>query len=182
MMTGIGARSEEDQFVKTIIVLAAHGAPATDCPRRTIGMFMALESMPRFVKRFGFLQRLKDSLDQRIRCWPRTSQNDPYREGVKVLSERLAAQTGYDIISGYLEFCAPDIGTCIDEAAGRGALRVVVVTTMTTRGGEHSETEFREIVEAAQKRYPGVEILYAWPFDTDRVTRFFADEIERFSA
>jgi len=166
--------------VKTIIVIAAHGAPATDCPRRTIGMFMALESMPRLVKRSGFLQRLKDSLDQRIRCWPRTPANDPYREGVKALAGRLAAHTGCEVISGYLEFCAPDIGSCIDEAVGRGAGRVIVATTMTTRGGEHSETEIREIVEAGQKRHAGARIIYAWPFDTDRVARFFADEIARF--
>jgi len=111
-----------------------------------------------------------------------TPDNDPYRLGVEALAERIAAQTGNEVISGYLEFCAPDIGACNDDAAGRRVGRVVVVTTMTTRGGEHSETEIREIVEAAQKRHPGVEILYAWPFDTDRVARFFADEIERFSA
>jgi sirohydrochlorin ferrochelatase len=167
--------------MKTIIVLAAHGAPATDCTRGTIGMFMALESMPRLVKRFGFLQRLKDLLDLRIRCWPRTSANDPYREGVRVLAERLAAQTGDEVIAGYLEFCAPDIGACIDEAVGRGADRVIVATTMTTRGGEHSEVEILEIVEAAQMRHPSARIVYAWPFDTDRVARMFADEIARFS-
>ena len=168
--------------MKTIIVLASHGAPATDCPRGTIGMFMALESMPRLVKRFVFLQRLKDSFDRRIRCWPRTSANDPYREGVRVLAERLVAQTGHEVISGYLEFCAPDIGTCIDEAVGSGAERVMVVTTMTTRGGEHSEVEILEIVEAAQKRHPSIRIVYAWPFDTDRVARMLADEIARFSS
>jgi sirohydrochlorin cobaltochelatase len=171
---------EEDQLVKTIIVLASHGAPATDCPRGKIGMFMALESMPRLVKRFKFLQRVKASLDQLIRNWPRTPENDPYREGVLVLAERIAAQTGTEVISGYLEFCAPDIGACIDEAVARGAGRVVVVTTMTTRGGEHSETEIREIVEAAQICHPGVQVMYAWPFDIDRVARMFADEIERF--
>lgn len=167
--------------MKTIIVLAAHGAPATDCPRSTIGMFMALESMPRLVKRFGLLQRLKASLDRTVRFWPRTASNDPYREGVDVLAQRIAAQTGHEVLSGYLEFCAPDIGACIDEAVGRNAGRVVVATTMTTRGGEHSEVEIREIVEAAQKRHPSARILYAWPFDTDRVARMFADEIARLS-
>jgi sirohydrochlorin cobaltochelatase len=167
--------------MKTIIVLAAHGAPATDCPRGTIGMFMALESMTRMVKRFGFLQRLKTSLDRKLRYWPRTAANDPYREGVVVLAQRIAAQTGHEVISGYLEFCAPDIGACIDEAVGRGADRVIVATTMTTRGGEHSEVEILEIVEAAQKRLPSASIVYAWPFDTDRVARMFADEIARFS-
>jgi sirohydrochlorin cobaltochelatase len=168
--------------MKTIIVIAAHGAPATDCPRSTIGTFMALESMPRLVKRFGFLQRLKASLDRKIRFWPRTPANDPYREGVHVLAHRIAAQTGHEVISGYLEFCAPDIGACIDEAVARGADRVIVVTTMTTRGGEHSEVEIREIVEAAQKRLPAARIVYAWPFDTDRVVRMFTDEIARFSS
>jgi sirohydrochlorin cobaltochelatase len=167
--------------MKTIIVIAAHGAPATDCPRRTVGMFMALESMPRLVNRFGFLQRLKQSLEHKVRSWPRSPENDPYREGVKALAERLAAQTGNEVIAGYLEFCAPDIGTCIDEAAGRGAAKVIVVTTMTTRGGGHSETEIREIAEEAQKRHPGVQIMYAWPFDPDRVARFFAEEIARFA-
>ena len=165
--------------MKTIIVLAAHGAPATDCPRSKIGMFMALESMPRLVKRVGLLQWLKASLDCRIRNWPRNPANDPYREGVNVLAARIVAQTGYEVIAGYLEFCAPDIGACIDEAVVRGAGRVIVATTMTTRGGEHSETEIREIVEAAQMRHASVQVLYAWPFDTDRVARLFADEIER---
>ena len=167
--------------MKTIIVLAAHGAPATDCPRGKIGMFMALESMPGLVKRAGFLQRLKASLDCTIRFWPRTAANDPYREGVNALAERLAAQTGQEVIAGYLEFCAPDIGACIDEAVARDVDRVVVVTTMTTRGGEHSETEIREIVEAGQMRHASVQVLYAWPFDTDRVARFFTDEIARFT-
>jgi len=168
--------------IKTIIVLAAHGAPATDCPRGTIGMFMALESMPRLVKRFGFLQRLKASLEQKIRCWPRTPANDPYRAGVQELAGRIAAQTGQEVISGYLEFCAPDIGACIDAALARGADRVIVASTMTTRGGEHSEVEIREIVEAAQKRHPSARVLYAWPFDTDRVARMFADEIAQLSS
>jgi hypothetical protein len=56
---------------------------------------------------------------------------------------------------------------------------VVVVTTMTTRGGEQSETEIRESVEQAQKRHPGAQITCAWPFDTDRAARFFAGEIAR---
>jgi len=168
--------------VKTILILAAHGAPATDYSRAKIGMFMALESMPGIVNRVGFLQRLKASLDCRIRSWPRTPANDPYREGVNVLADRIAAQTGYEVIAGYLEFCAPDIGASIDEAVLRSADRVIVATTMTTRGGEHSEIEIFEIVEAAQKRHPSAQVLYAWPFDTDRVARLFADEIARFTS
>jgi hypothetical protein len=39
--------------LKNIIALAAHGSPATDYSRGKIGMFMALESMPGFVRRAG---------------------------------------------------------------------------------------------------------------------------------
>lgn len=167
--------------LKTIIVLAAHGAPATDYSRAKIGMLMALESMPRLVNRLGLLQKFKTSLDRSVRKWPRTPANDPYREGVDVLAERIAAQTGHEVIAGYLEFCAPDIGACIDEAVGRSADRVIVATTMTTRGGEHSEVEIRDIVAAAQLRHPSAQVLYAWPFAIDRVARLFKDEIARFS-
>jgi sirohydrochlorin cobaltochelatase len=163
--------------VKTIIVIAAHGAPATDCPRRKIGMLMALESLGRLVSRVGLLRMLEKTLDRQVRCWPRTAENDPYKAGVEALAGRIAAHTGCEVIPGYNEFCAPDIGAAIDAAIARGAARVIVATTMTTRGGEHSETEIREIVEAAAKRHAPVQVLYAWPFDPDRVARLFADEI-----
>jgi sirohydrochlorin cobaltochelatase len=140
---------------------------------------MALVSMPGLVQRVGFLQRLKASIDSRVRNWPRTAANDPYRQGVDTLAERIALQTGHEVIAGYLEFCAPGIGASIDAAVGRGADRVIVATTMTTRGGEHSETEIRDIVKAAQERHPSAQVFYAWPFDTDRVARLFADEISR---
>ena len=168
--------------MKTIIVLAAHGAPATDYSRGKIGMLMALESMPGLVNRVGLLQRLKAALDRTVRFWPRTPANDPYRQGVDALAERIAAQTGHEVIPGYLEFCAPDIGASIDKAIGRGADRVIVATTMTTRGGEHSEVEIRDIVAAAQMRHPSAQVLYAWPFDTDRVARLFKPMKSRVSA
>jgi sirohydrochlorin cobaltochelatase len=166
--------------MKTFIVLAAHGAPATDYPRRKIGMLMALESMQGLVKRFGFLRRMEEALDSEVRNWARTADNDPYRAGVEALARRIAAQTGHDVIAGYNEFCAPTIGGAVNEAVKQGAAEVIVATTMTTRGGEHSEIEIRDIVAEAQARHPGIRICYAWPFDPDRVAQLFADEIKKF--
>ena len=166
--------------MKTIVVLAAHGAPATDCPKRKIGMLMALESMQGLTLRLGFLRARQKALDSEIRTWKRTADNDPYKKGVDALAERIAAHTGYTVIAGYNEFCNPTIGRAIDEAVAQGAAQVIVATTMTTRGGEHSEIEIREIVDEAQKRHPGVRICYAWPFDPDRVAQLFAEEIKKF--
>lgn len=163
--------------MKTIIVMAAHGAPATDCPRGKIGMLMALESMHRLVSRVGLLQRLQKSLDREVRFWPRTAATDPYKAGVEALAARIAGHTGCEVIPAYNEFCSPDIGSAIDGAIARGAGRVIVATTMTTRGGEHAETEIREIVEAAAKKHAPGQVIYAWPFDPDRVARLFVDEL-----
>ena len=166
--------------MKTIVVLAAHGAPATDCPRRKIGMLMALESMPGLVRRLGFLQAKQEALDHEVRNWKRTADNDPYKLGVDALAERITAQTGYAVIAGYNEFCMPTISQALDEAVAQGAGQVIVAATMTTRGNEHAEKEIRESVDAAQARHPAVRICYAWPFDPNRVAQLFADEINKF--
>lgn len=166
--------------MKTIVVLASHGAPATDCPRRKIGMLMALESMQGLIRRFRFLRARQEALDCEVRNWKRTADNDPYKRGVDALAERITSQTGCAVIAGYNEFCTPTISRAIDEAVSQGAVQVIVATTMTTRGGEHSEIEIRDIVDEAQSRYPEVRICYAWPFDPDRVAQLFSDEIKKF--
>ena len=166
--------------MKTIIVLAAHGAPPTDYPARKIGMLMALESMEEMVKRFGFLRARQHAIDNEVRAWKRTCENDPYKNGVDTLVEQIAAQTQCEVIAGYNEFCNPTIGQAIDQAVFGGADKVIVATTMMTRGGEHSEIEIRDMVQAAQKRHPTVTIVYAWPFEIERVAKLFAEEISRF--
>jgi len=166
--------------LKTIIVLAAHGAPPTDYPARNIGMLMAMESLEGIVKRFGFLRARQHAIDAEVRNWKRTRENDPYKNGVDALVEQIAAQTHYEVIAGYNEFCNPTIGQAIDQAITNRADKVIVATTMLTRGGAHSEIEIRELVHAAQKRHPSVTIVYAWPFEVERVAKLFAEEIARF--
>jgi sirohydrochlorin cobaltochelatase len=165
--------------MKTIIVLAAHGAPARDCPRLPVGLLMALESMHGLVGRSGLLARLHGRLDRFVRTWPRTADNDPYKIGVELLAADLARQSGCQVIAGYNEFCSPAIPQAIEAAVAAGAQEVVVATTMTTQGGEHAEQEIRELVEQAQTRHPDRRIWYAWPFDPGQVARLFAAEIER---
>lgn len=161
-----------------MIVIAAHGAPPTDYPPRKIGMMMALEFMG---KRIGVLRAMHDSLDRQVRSWTRTPSNDPYKNGVDALAEKIAAQTGCPVIAGYNEFCLPTIPQAIDQAIAQGATQVIVATTMLTRGGEHSEIEIREIVNEAKAKHSGVTIVYAWPLELERVAKLFADEIARFS-
>jgi len=162
--------------MKTIIVLAAHGAPPTDYPPRKVGMMMALEFMG---KRFGVLRSIHDSLNHEVRHWQRSRENDPYKNGVDALVAQIAAHTGMPVIAGYNEFCLPTIAQAIEQAVAQGAEKIVVASTMLTRGGEHSEIEIREIVDAVQRHHSQVKLVYAWPFELERVAQLFADEIKR---
>ena len=75
--------------------------------------------------------------------------------------------------------CAPDIDAALDEAVLAGATRVLVITPMMTRGGEHAEVELPAIIERARTRHVGVQFEFAWPFDTVDIVRFLAGQISR---
>lgn len=96
--------------------------------------------------------------------------------------ERLTKQTGHPVLGAFNEFCSPTLEETIDEAVNQGTERVVVITTMMTPGGAHSEVDIPKAVEAAAKRHPTVEIVYAWPYDFDRIAATFADQTRRFNA
>ena len=78
---------------------------------------------------------------------------------------------------GFNEFCAPSLDDTFSKATARGAEKVIVVTPMMTRGGEHAEVDIPRAVEAAQARYPKIPIIYAWPFRVSDVASFLATQI-----
>ena len=96
------------------------------------------------------------------------------------ISSRQWPAAGCEVILGFNEFCAPTLDEALDQVAGQGAARVVVITPMVTRGGEHSEKDIPEAVRQARERHPGVEFCYAWPLDLDAVAQFLAGQAARF--
>lgn len=165
------------------IVLAMHGAPPVDMPPGEVAELMGLHARLAGVQgpQRDALQRRYDELDARTRSWPRSAENDPFWAASQSLGEALARTTGSKVIVGFNEFCAPRLGEALDRAASETEAphrRVVVVTPMMTRGGEHAEAEIPAEVQAARARHPGVELVYAWPFDVDDVARFLARQIE----
>jgi sirohydrochlorin cobaltochelatase len=166
--------------VKTVIVLAMHGAPPNDVSQRKVielvGLHQALEHAPAFVR--AILEKRQHGLDARIRAWPRTAQNDPFWAGSQKLAEHLQQTTGWEVIVGFNEFCAPTLDDALDQAAAQ-ADNVIVVTPMMTRGGEHSEVEIPDSVKRAQERHPTVAFKYAWPLDVSAIAQFLAEQIAR---
>ena len=166
--------------MKTVIVLAMHGAPPNQVSQREVvelvGLHQALEHVPAFVR--AALERRYRHLDAKIRAWPRTVHNDPFWAGSQELAEQLRSATGSEVIVGFNEFCAPTLDAALDQAAQQ-AEQVIVVTPMMTRGGEHSEIEIPNSVKRAQERHPAVTFKYAWPLDSSEVASFLAAQIAR---
>jgi sirohydrochlorin cobaltochelatase len=169
--------------MKTIIVLAMHGIPPGDFPQNELAEFFklhsAVESMGNLVNKE--VEKRYSILDKKMRAWPRDEKNDPFQAASRELASDLNEISGYDVIVGYNEFCAPGINEALQEAVDRSANKIIVATTMMTRGGEHAEKDIPLHISEFRKLYPDIEIIYAWPFDKDKVAHFLSEQISRFS-
>lgn len=162
------------------MVLAGHGVPATDCPPELVGEMMGLEwrsqgtCAPELQRRIG-------ALDEKIRNWPRRPGNDPYLEGLErlagVLRPMLPEEIRLEI--GYNEFCAPSVFEAVARVVSEGARRVLVIPTMLTPGGVHSEKDIPRTLEAARRAHPGVRIDYVWPFDLKEVAGLLSAHVKK---
>jgi sirohydrochlorin cobaltochelatase len=165
-----------------MILLVAHGVPPNDFPAEERNEFFGLAG------RLGraapgerkALEERRRVLEDRMRNWPRTRENDPFYFASRELAEGLGGAAGLEVRLAFNEFCAPDMDTALEGMAGDGAGRIVVATTMMTRGGEHSETEISKSIEAARRRRPLVEIIYAWPYQTGELAEFLSAHIRHF--
>lgn len=168
--------------MRTTIVLAMHGAPPNDFPKREMGEFFSLHS--RLQHSAGpdhaTLERRYAELEAKMRAWPRTAQNDPYYAAAQALATQLAPATGSRVVVGFGEFCAPSLDEALDQAMEEAPEKVIVVTPMMTRGGGHSEVDIPEAVGRARERHPATPIVYAWPFDVAEIALFLASQIRRF--
>jgi sirohydrochlorin cobaltochelatase len=167
----------------TVIVLAMHGAPPNDFPRRDMGEFFSLhmqldrgtvveERRPQLEARYA-------ELDAKMCAWPRSAKNDPFHAASYALAEKLSLITGWEVIVGFNEFCAPRLGDALDEAAAREADEVVVITPMLTPGGEHAEIDIPAAIEQAEECHPDAAFRYAWPFEIEEVAQCLATQMHR---
>lgn len=161
--------------MKTIVVIAAHGAPARDFPRWKVGVLMGLEMS--LLGRLPLLSKVRESLSEDVCAWPRTSINDPYKAAVDELAAALQTELGLDVIASYNEFCLPTIPAALEQAVSGAAERVIVIPTMLLRGNEHTEAEIASAVDDARQRYLQVRFEYAWPFQPGNMLALFAGQV-----
>ncbi|MDD2472336.1 MAG: CbiX/SirB N-terminal domain-containing protein [Dehalococcoidales bacterium] len=167
----------KDEF----IILATHGSPPRDFPRGEMAEFFRLHSIAESGQSVTPEQSARyQELEEKMRLWPRNSENDPFYQASCALAAEMQKQSGIKVVPGFNEFCAPDISQAIGQAVADGAKKIVVVTPMLTRGGMHAEVEIAQIVEKAQSDHPGLEITYAWPFEITRVASFLLNQAGSF--
>ena len=169
--------------MKTILILTMHGMPPKDFPRREIGEYFSLHMlMENSPQRMDEQQRQRYAqLNEQVRSYPRAAANDPFYFNSQDMARRLASETGLETLVCFNEFCNPSMADAARAAVEHGAQRIIVLTPMMTRGGDHAEEDIPAELETLQKTYPEVEFRYAWPFDPDEVTRFLAGQVSRFA-
>jgi sirohydrochlorin cobaltochelatase len=168
-----------------VVVLAMHGVPPRDFPKEESAEFFSLRaSLERAAgQTLTSLERRFAELDDMMRGWPRHESNDPLYVASMELAHRLSAETGMRVLVGFNEFCGPSLEVTLEHAAvaarSSGACRVIVVTPMMTRGGEHAEADIPEAIEAARRKHPDIRFSFVWPFDVGETVRFLAGQIVR---
>ena len=165
------------------VVLIGHGAPATDCPPQFVGELMSLEwrrGGPGGGHGAAHLEGRAAELDATIRDWPRRPDNDPYKTGLERLAQRLRPLLPTRRFAvGYNEFCRPSIPEAIEQVIREGATRILVIPTMLTPGGVHSEVDIPRTLEAVRRAHPTASIQYLWPFDLQEVATLLAAHVQR---
>lgn len=161
------------------VILVGHGGLPRDCPREIIQQFKQLERERKGAGQPATVQ--EQELEKRIREWPRTPENDPYKAGLELLAERLEPLLeGAPLTLAYNEFCAPTIEDAVADLVTQGVKHISVVPTMLTPGGSHSEIEIPEILDDLRSRYPDLDLRYAWPTDLDLLAGMLADHLKKF--
>jgi|GEM_PF-3337062 len=104
---------KEEGSLKTTIVLAMHGAPPKDFPRRELGEFFGLSHQLGHSggQDHAALQDRHRELETMMRAWPRTEANDPYHAAAFRLAEQLRLATADEVVVGFNEFCGPTLGS-----------------------------------------------------------------------
>jgi sirohydrochlorin cobaltochelatase len=162
------------------VVLVGHGGVPTDFSRAKVRRLMTLEGERRSSGRP--MSDEECALDAELRSHPRTPRTDPYQAGLECLAGALRTRLpDAALYLAYNEFCAPSVPEAVERAIAAGAEDVVLLSSMMTPGGSHSEVEIPELVAELQQAHPEVSIRYAWPFDVREVAALMAAQVARFA-
>ena len=166
--------------IKQAVILIGHGGLPSDIPKELVEDFMKVHKQ-RVRMKTPITSKEKD-LEALIRNWERTPESDPYKSGLEKLADHLGPRLeNYILKTAYNEFCFPSIEQAADQLAKENVKEVILITTMITPCGSHSEIEIPEEVDELRHKYPKINFQYAWPYDLDIFSNLLSDHIINFS-
>ena len=164
---------------KKAVILVGHGGLPSNIAPEIVENFMRVHKTR--IKAGGPITEREVELDSIIRNWERTPENDPYKSGLESLASHMKPMLqDYLVKTAYNEFCYPAIEDAVDELAKENISKIIIVTTMITRGGSHSENEIPEELKTLRQKYSDIDIEYAWPFSMDAFALFLTDHIKNY--
>ncbi len=162
------------------ILLVGHGGIPKGYPAELITKLKRLEAQRRATGSPMSSEELE--LDTKVRTWPRTPETDPYKAGLETLGAAMKPLLNGSLFGlAYNEFCGPTLTEAVESLIRQGAQTITVVSTMFTPGGSHSESEIPEELEELRKKHPTVTLIYAWPYNLDKVSKMLMEHIRQFS-
>ena len=165
---------------KKAVILVGHGGLPSDMPSEMVEKFMRVHKGR--IKAGGPITEHEIQLDTAIRKWERTPENDPYKTGLESLASHMEPMLeGHILKTAYNEFCYPAIEDAVEELASENISKIIIITTMITRGGSHSEKEIPEELQVLCSKHPNIDIQYAWPFSMDAFALFLTTHIKEFN-
>ncbi|GAB4238555.1 MAG: hypothetical protein Kow00109_13050 [Acidobacteriota bacterium] len=154
----------------TALVLVGHGALPKDYPR-TEEFFRLHRENP----------QAAHEMEEEIRNWPRTEENDPYWAGFMKVVEAVRRTNRFrGVYPAFNESCAPTVGEALEQASRSGAKRIVVTSIMLTPGGVHSEKDIPAAITLFKEAHPDVEVVYAWPYEPSLIAELLAQHTVAF--
>ncbi len=168
----------------TVVVIALHGIPAEGAGPLVLELMMLEGQLEVGYGADGPDKRKRlEELDHKLKNWP-LAEDNPYNVGAITLGKLLEKEIGTKVLVGFNEFCAPSLEKVLEDAAKEHPKKIMIVTTLTSAGNQHAENAESDILKSvltAQKHYPKVEFVYAWPFDFDKSARFLHDQLMEFT-
>lgn len=157
---------------KVSLVIAGHGGAPKDYPR--LKEFFALHD-----KGGEEFEKLEDEVTH----WPRTEENDAYWAGfMRIVDTVKESGKFHSVHAAFNEMCAPTIPEALEAARKTDPDTIVLITTMLTPGGGHSEKDIPAAVEAFKTKHPGTKVVYAWPFDVGDIASLLIEQAAKFAS
>jgi len=85
-------------------------------------------------------------------------------EAVDRVAQKLSRLAGCPAHTAFLEKAQPDLAAAIAQAAGAGAIRVIIIPYFLTMG-THISKDLPELARQQQARFPGLQVLIAPPME-----------------